>query len=832
MPTSSLVGRVLGNYRVVALIGAGGMGEVYRAHDERLDRDVALKILPAAFCGDEGKLRRFEQEARSLAALNDPNLLAIFDVGAQEGTPYIVSELLEGMTLRQRLLAGPLPVQRAIDFAMQIARGLMAAHEKRIVHRDLKPENIFVTNDGRIKILDFGVAKLAQPEAAESSGETATLLTTSGVVLGTVGYMSPEQVRGQAVDHRSDIFSFGAILYEMLSGKRAFQGPTTADTISSVLKEEPPDIGEVNANVPPATAHILRHCLEKRPEERFQLTRDLLFDLSTLSTAATTTRRMAAQPKAVRWHLRTLVAGTVLLGMLSLGLFLGRQNDHPVPSYHQVTFRRGTVWSARFTADAHTIVYGATWNGNPLGLFSTRPESLESRSLGLPNTDLLAVSSSGEMAVLLNRREVAHFIDRGTLARVPLSGGAPREVLEDVQQADWSPDASELAVVHHVGNRERLEFPIGKALSRPMGGFPISGFRPGATGWRFWSTPAGGMIGDGFRWWTVAGHKQRLSEEFSSEQGLAWSGKGDDVRFTATRSGEASALYAVTTGGKQRLVARGPTNLTLDDIARDGTVLLSSDNYSTPVVALPPGQTAERDLSWLDALAIFDLSDDGKSFLFQYYGEGSGTNYTSYLGKTDGSPAVRLGDGAAIALSPDGKWALSVVNEPRQTVLLPTGPGQIRKLERPGLDSDGDDTWAADGKHVVFTAREPGKGPRCYQQDIEGGRPQALTPPGFSGTRTGPRMSPDGKFLLVRDGNDKLVLFPLSGGQPSEVRGLNPDEMVLRWSGDSRRLYLYRPPTSQIFALDPFSGHRQFLRERRTPGSGGDSGSPEGLSVG
>ena len=383
MPTSSLVGRVLGNYRVVALIGAGGMGEVYRAHDERLDRDVALKILPAAFCDDEGKLRRFEQEARALAALNDPNLLAIFDVGAQEGTPYIVSELLEGMTLRQRLLTGPLPVQRAIDFAMQIARGLMAAHEKRIVHRDLKPENIFVTNDGRIKILDFGVAKLAQPEARESSGETVTLLTTSGVVLGTVGYMSPEQVRGQAVDHRSDIFSFGSILFEMLSGKRAFQGPTTADTISSVLKEEPPDIGEVNANVPPATAHILRHCLEKRPEERFQSTRDLLFDLSTLSTAATT-RRMAAQPEAGRKYLWPLLAGIALLAMLSLGLFLGRQKDRPVPSYHQVTFRRGTVWSARFTADAHTIVYGATWSGNPLDLFSTRPESLESRSLGLP----------------------------------------------------------------------------------------------------------------------------------------------------------------------------------------------------------------------------------------------------------------------------------------------------------------------------------------------------------------------------------------------------------------------------------------------------------------
>ncbi len=828
-PPSSLVGRTLGNYRVVAPLGAGGMGEVYRARDERLNRDVALKTLPPAFCSDENKLRRFEQEARTLATLNDPNLLAIYDVGTQDGTPYLVSELLEGQTLRQRLLAGPLPFHRVIDFAMQIVRGLMAAHEKRIVHRDLKPENIFITNEGRVKILDFGVAKLAQPEQNADSSEAATLMTTSGVVLGTVGYMSPEQVRGQALDHRSDLFSFGAILFEMLTGKRAFQGPTTADTISAVLKEEPQDLWQINPNLPPATAHILRHCLEKRPEERFQTTRDLLFDLGTLSgltaTSGTRAQGMVAESNVRRKFLWTALAGIVLLGALGLGLFLGESKEHPLPAYHQITFRRGAVWSARFTSDANTIVYSASWGGNPLDIFSTRPESTESRSLGLTNTDLLAVSSTGEMAVLLNRRDVARSVSRGTLARVPLGGGAPREVLEEVQEADWSPDGTNLAIVHH-GNRERLEFPIGRTLFETSGW--ISSPRVSPQGDRVAFMEHAGQWDD--RGWVsvvdLAGHQQRLSEEFSSEQGLAWSAKGDEVWFTATRSGEAFALYAVTLGGKERVVARVPTNLLLHDIARDGTLLLSSYKDSTPVIALPPGQTTERDLSWLDDIGLFDLSNDGTTFLFQYYGEGSGTNYSSYLGKTDGSPAVRLGEGAAIALSPDGKWALTIVNEPRQTVLLPTGPGQTRTLERGGIDDHGDDTWTPDSKHVVFTGREPGKGSRGYIQNIDGGRPQPLTPEGT----TGARLSPDGRFLLAQNTAGKVILFPLQGGEPREVRGLNQNEAVIRWSEDSRWLYtcrLQRP--IQLYELDPISGRRQLLRNIEPSDPAGIIGSPKVL---
>src|SRR5213080_3626872 len=256
---------VIGQYRVISKIGEGGMGEVYRARDTKLGRDVAIKVLPAAFSADSERLRRFEQEAQAAGALNHPNILVIFHIGTHDGAPYIVSELLEGETLRERMAGTALPQRKAIDYALQIAHGLAAAHAKGIVHRDLKPDNVFITDDGRVKILDFGLAKLTQPDGNQSQTEIPTrrVDTDPGAVMGTVGYMSPEQVRGQPVDHRSDIFTFGAILYEMLSGKRAFHGESPAETMSAILREDPPDLSESNKNMAPALERVVRHCLEK-----------------------------------------------------------------------------------------------------------------------------------------------------------------------------------------------------------------------------------------------------------------------------------------------------------------------------------------------------------------------------------------------------------------------------------------------------------------------------------------------------------------------------------------------------------------------------------------
>ena len=399
-------GSKLGPYEILGQIGTGGMGEVWRAKDPRLGRDVAIKVLPASFSQDADRLRRFEQEARAAGVLNHPNITAVYDIGTHEGAPYVVQELLEGETLRQELAGGSLSPRKAIEHAIQIAHGLAAAHEKGIVHRDLKPENVFATNDGRVKILDFGLAKLTLPEtgvALLTEIPTATAGTEPGIVLGTVGYMSPEQVRGQPADTRSDIFTFGAILYEMLSGKRAFRGDSAADTMSAILREDPPDLSLTNQNISPGLERILRHCLEKRPEQRFQSARDLAFDLESLSGLSAP--RLGPSALKARRRLSTPAALAALIAALAIGMLAGwsiwKTKSPSLPIYRVLTFRRGPVWSARFAPDGQTIVYGASWDGNrKVELFSVRAESPESLRLALPEGTIASISRGGEMLLL------------------------------------------------------------------------------------------------------------------------------------------------------------------------------------------------------------------------------------------------------------------------------------------------------------------------------------------------------------------------------------------------------------------------------------------------
>ena len=388
------------------------MGEVYRARDTRLGRDVAIKVLPVAFSTDPDRLRRFEQEARAAAALNHPNILTVHEVDTHDGQPYVVSELLDGQTLRDALGHGALPVTQAIEYAMQICRGLAAAHEKGIVHRDLKPENVFVTNDGRIKILDFGLAKLTEAAVA---GAGVTIMatrpgeTSPGVVLGTIGYMSPEQVRGQAVDHRSDIFSFGAVIYEMLSGVRAFTGDTPADTISAILGTDPPELIIGRGTISSGLERIVRHCLEKLPGRRFQSATDVAFALDAVSTTSSDASLsgipsgVAPRRTATSWRVGAIVALALAVG--ATGFVVGtRRSTASAPRLTRLTFERGTIYSARFAPDGQTVVYGAAWHGQPTRIFQTRLGSPESIPLRLPDADVLAIAPSGEMAIALNRR--------------------------------------------------------------------------------------------------------------------------------------------------------------------------------------------------------------------------------------------------------------------------------------------------------------------------------------------------------------------------------------------------------------------------------------------
>ena len=378
------------------------MGEVYRARDSKLKRDVAVKVLPGYVSGDPEFLSRFEREANAVAALSHPNILSIFDFGNEDGVAFAVMELLEGKTLREMLEAGPISQRKAVDYAQQVARGLWAAHERGVVHRDLKPENLFVTKDGHVKILDFGLAKNVGRAAPgkQTSAPTVSGHTQPGTVMGTVGYMSPEQVRGLPADHRSDIFCLGAVLYEMLSGRRAFSGATAADTMSAILNAEPPELSGSGRKIPPGLDRIARHCLEKNAEERFQSARDLAFALESASQTSGEQPAGVAAPRRKLPSAALLGAAALLLGA---GLYWvgtrARPEEKPV-TFRRITFRRGDVADARFTPDGESVVYSAAFDGGPTEVYLTRWDGHDARPLGMLGMQLAAVSRTGELAVV------------------------------------------------------------------------------------------------------------------------------------------------------------------------------------------------------------------------------------------------------------------------------------------------------------------------------------------------------------------------------------------------------------------------------------------------
>ena len=814
------IGTKLGRYEIRAFIGAGGMGQVYRAHDTSLGRDVAIKSLPPVYLSPD-RLRRFEQEARATSALNHPNILAIFDIGTYENAPFVVSELLEGQTLRERLGHGTLPPRKAIDYAKQIGRGLAAAHEKGIVHRDLKPENIYLTDSGHVKILDFGLAKLIDPVQSEdelSQVETKHLNTEPGVVLGTAGYMSPEQVRGNPADQRSDIFSFGAVLYEMVTGVRPFRGDSSVETMNAILKEEPPPIPLSERGMSIPLQRVINHCLEKQPQDRFQTARDLVFNLDSITDASsidsslsipTMASPVIAKRSWLKWAV-LVVIGAVLLGAVFFG---GRYTaSTTLPTYTQLTFRRGSIYTARFTSDGKGIFFSPSWDGTPVDVSFMRSESPVVQTLNLPNTQMLSISRTGEMAVLLNCKYLFHFVNQGTLARMSLAGGNAREMLENVQGADWSPDGSALAVVRFDKEHNYLEYPIGKRLYQTEGYISNPRVSPNGDQVAFLDHP---LHGDSRGTVTVVdsnGQLKKLTEEWSDENGLAWSPRGDEVWFTASKAGEVQALYAVTLSGKQRVLLRSPIGLRLQDLSPSGEVLLTGNNESTPVIGLVPGQTTERDLSWLSVVRITDLSSDGASFIFNDAGQGSGTNYAVYLRKTDGSPAVRLGDGHGHGRSPDGKWVISILLTPPQIVLLPTGAGEARHLERFGIEQYGyGAAWLPNGKGIVFVGREKGRPMRTFVQDLDGGQPRPVTPEGV----TGYAVSPDGKLLLGRDTSEKKALYPLDGGEPRTIPGLEDEDKLIRWTDSADSVFIYRDRERpiRIYKLNLSTGRKELVKE-------------------
>ena len=818
------VGDKLGPYQIIAPIGAGGMGEVYRAKDGRLGREVAVKVLPSSLTKDADRLRRFEQEAKAVAALNHPNILGIHDIGEQDGSPYIVSELLEGGSLRVELAQGRLSARKAVDYAVQMAQGLSAAHEKNIVHRDLKPENVFVTREGRVKILDFGLAKLA-PNGAGAESAVATMTnvpTEAGTVMGTAGYMAPEQVRGATVDSRTDIFAYGAVLYEMVSGQRAFRRDTTAETMTAILKEDPPEFDEMTNPVSPGLERIVRRCLEKKPEQRFQSAKDLAFALEAISSTTTTSKAAAAvadfaakeqqkqQEKSRRW---LEWAAAALFGMALMGgvAWLLRPKPPEPPSFTRVLYDRARVEQARFAQDGKTVVYSGSLGGAPPDTYIVRDDYPESVSARLEGAILLAVSRTDQLAVLVRAR---HFIHReyfGTLATVSLGGGAPREMLENVEEADWTPDGGEMAVI--TGNpREftmRLEYPIGKVLV-PESSNWMSGMRISPDGKRvaYFRHPEN----DDDRGDVITidrdGKQTVLSTGWESLEGLAWAPSGNEVWFSGASSGEEYCIRAATLSGKTRTMYCGTSPTMIQDALPNGRALVSSEDSRASMEIVEHGQTEGRDLSWLDNVYNPRLSRDGSVISFTDQSSRGGSEYSVYVRKTDGSPAVKIGGGEfASDISPDGKWVLLFrVDDPQQRIqIVPVGPGQPTVLHWDGF-TPGWGAWFPDGQRILFGGEQKGQGFGTYVTDRNGAAPKLITKDDFRW----PLASPDGRSIVIIH-NGKPELLTTGESAPKEIPGVTADDFVIAWSDDPKIVYVTRTDgtTRQIEKLNLDTGRRE-----------------------
>jgi len=830
-----MIGETLRHYRIEAKLGAGGMGVVYRGLDTHLDRPVAIKVLPAGVVGSPDRRARFAQEAKSASALSHRNIVRIYaiDTGEIDGQPvdFIAMEYIAGKTLDRLIGRKGLRLNEALRYAIQIADGLTAAHEAGIVHRDLKPANVMINEQGEVKILDFGLAKLTEAEEPDVYAPTesihleAALKTEVGTILGTAAYMSPEQADGHQVDGRSDIFSFGAVLYEMITGRRAFIGASKLSTLASVLHTEPAPLSQSEDGVPKEVERLITRCLRKDPQRRWQKIADVKVALEDLLEDLESGALPKASPAATesrRPILPVLLWAALIVTALGGGLLFGsRALRAPRPTFERLTYRRGDVPAAKFSPDGQTVFFSAQWANEPPSIFSMRPGSRESRALDLPGGRILSISSLGEMAILLG---AGIHGTSGTLARVPISGGAPREILENVNDADWSPDGSSLAITRIVDGKSRIEYPIGTVRYEGAGGAPLS-LRVSPKGDQIAFFELDSTTGD----YTVAlvdqkGRKRILSRGWNGASNLIWSRNGDELWFGGRKAGGSMALHAVSLGGKERIVAQAPARMEMDDITRDGNVLATVLDSRVGISALAPGAREERDLSWFDGSLISDISADGKTILFVELSYGNERNPAIYIRSADGSPAVHLGDGSWPVLSPDGKWVVCIVSDGSKTnvTLLPTGPGEARPIGAAGMHYDRIE-WFPDGQRLLVTGNDPGRRVRAFIQDVNGGLPAPVTP---EGTPAG-HVSPDGKYVTGIVGG-KLNLIPADGGVPKIVAGVEARESVIRWSADGRFLFLRRseePSAVKIERLDIASGRKETWRELRTP-------DPVGVQIG
>jgi serine/threonine protein kinase len=796
-------GTRLGDYEVQTVLGSGGMGEVYRARDLRLGREVAVKVLPSLVSSDHDRLRRFEQEARAAAALNHPNILAVFQMGTYQGTPYLVSELLEGETLREQIKRGPLPLRKVIDYAVQTVRGLAVAHEKGIVHRDLKPENLFVTKDGRVKILDFGLAKLTQPQArSEHSAITLDDGTEPGTVIGTAGYMSPEQVRGKTTDHRSDVFAFGAILYEMLAGKRAFQGETSADTMSAILNADPPEISQVVPNLPTALQRIVHRCLEKNAEKRFQSASDLVFALEAFSdSGARSSADLAASGVRKINPRQILVLGVVLSGVITLIISMWRAlSPLPPPTILSTTqLTHDGVPKEGIYTDGSRIYFGEL-NGSTMLLVQASVSGGETAVVPTPfsRNSLVAISPDHSQLMVFNSgsgREAQAWA-------VPLPTGAPRRLGDVVGHgATWSPDGRQIIFArgHDLlsANAEGTEV---HKLAAVSGAPAWVAFSPDGSRLRFTDYADNHTSSV----WEMQADGDDLHPLFPnwhsppSEDHGGWTPDGRYYFFLATMGvatdiwviREHGGLFRRASSSPMRLTT-GPLNIGALTLSLDGKRLFV-DGYQERGELIRYDAKSRQFVPYLSGISggELDFSRDGKWVTYVSY-----PDRALWRSRADGSDRLQLTYSPISAVlprwSPDGSaiaFANVAAGKPvRILVVLAEGgtPKEVYPENRDQMDCD----WSRDGKKLVFGRASFSSTEKLEINVLDLGSRQVSVVPG-SENLFFPRWSPNGEQIAALTADSKkLLLFEFKTQKWSDwVK--DPGRIGYpAWSRDGRYVY-------------------------------------------
>jgi eukaryotic-like serine/threonine-protein kinase len=803
----------IGPYEILSLIGSGGMGEVYRARDPRLDRAVAIKVLRSPHGASYAQLERFQREARSLARISHPHICTLHDVGEHDGVAFLVMELLEGETLAERLERGTIPLGETLAIAVQIAAALDALHKKGIVHRDLKPANVMLTPGGA-KLLDFGLAKLREREYDSDLQPTkSAVLTDQGSLLGTLPYMAPEQIEGHEVDARTDIFSFGVGLYEMIAGRRPFTGETRGLIIAAIVGAEPPPLVSLQRATPRTLQRLVARCLAKDVELRWQTARDLVTELRWIAEGGPDANATPSLPTGRRW--RGLLVAVPLVAVVAAALLLGNGRFVPSPTtgtFGRLTFRHGSVSTARFTPDGRSFVYSASWDGAPYEIFLGRPGSPDARDLALSTGRILSISASSDMAVVFGPQNIQQPFGVRTLGRVPMAGGARRDLFTGVVDADWIPASDELAIVRDPGSSRpwTVEFPAGTIVHEARAAWSLR-VSPDGSRIAFFEGP-GLFTTEPRASVTVverSGRKSTVTTNWSG-LGLAWVPSGKEVWFTATNGVDPPSVQAVTLAGAVRTVASAPDWLVLHDISNEGRVLLSRNTVRVSIACQPAGETRERDFGWQWGATVRALSPDGQTLIFQ---EQLGNDLSSnapyvYRRSMDGSAAVRLGEGSPEALSPDGKWVTALLKG--NMVLLPMGAGPMVTLPKGDLQRVGNSTWLADSQRIVFTGDTGGR-PRVFVQEIPDSLPRAITPEGVVLPARAAVRS-DG-LILGRSGG-QWFLYSIDGGEPRPVPALAAQDIPLQWSPDNRFIYtgvnLAPPqrPRNDVFRIELESGTR------------------------